>query len=556
MPQKNKSRGVVIPTQSQQDKPQGKSWFLGIGINKYMHFPGLNNAVKDVQDILDILQKKYEIDNPITLWDEKATRKEIIKELDRLADEVKPNDKLLIYYSGHGHLNKRGKGFWIPTDAEKDNTAQYIRNSTIKEYIEEIDSKHSLLISDSCFSGSLFVQGKSRTTTAADKLEQRKSRWAICSGRHDEEVYDGNPGINSPFAASILKVLLENDQPKFNTSKLADWVVELTSSRYRQLPMAGRLFEVGDDGGQYIFISKQSEDNIWVSTQTKDSISGYSTYLRQFPSGKYTKQTLQRIKELEDNQAWNIALHKDLLSEYFGYTQRFPNGLHIKEVWKKIEELEKGKENISFPQKNEIEKVAPKIKKVPKKKQASVTHSKFGTFTDPRDDQMYKTVELNGKTWLAENLNYDVGTGCSIYQKPTGFLGFGKKEAIDGYGRLYTWEAAQKACPPGWSLPTDEDWQEMMILFGGYGDDAKDEGKAAYEALIQGGSSRFNIILGGGRHSNGIYYSQEQYGNYWSSTAAGTNYAWHYYFDSSNGKIYRKSYDKLWGFSCRCVQSS
>ena len=276
MPREN-TRDIASTNPSQSPHRQGKSWFFGIGINRYEHFTDLNNAVKDVKDLLQLLQEKYDLepDQILTLFDEAATRRNIIRTFDQLLREVQPDDKLLIYYSGHGHLMQAGqnkKGFWIPTNAEKDNTAQYIRNSTLREYIEDINSLHTLLISDSCFSGSLFVRGGSRAETAIDELEQRPSRWALCSGRHDEEVYDGNPGQNSPFAESILDILHTNKMPRLNVAKLADRVVELTRANYKQLPEGNPMYGVGHKGGQYIFRLKVDEAGDWVACMAEGTL--------------------------------------------------------------------------------------------------------------------------------------------------------------------------------------------------------------------------------------------------------------------------------------------
>ena len=123
--------------------PPGKSWFVGIGINKYLHFSDLNNAKKDIEDMLGVLSRKYELDEDctLTLFDEAANRDMIIKTFDQLVERVQPEDKVLIYYSGHGHLQTKTQfGFWIPHNAEKGNTSNYIRNSTITDYLKGIDA--------------------------------------------------------------------------------------------------------------------------------------------------------------------------------------------------------------------------------------------------------------------------------------------------------------------------------------------------------------------------------------------------------------------------------
>ena len=251
-------RDISTTEWTAQEATTGRSFFLGIGINRYPHFPGLNNAVKDVKGIMNILLEKYDIhpDHTLLLTDEDANRKQIITIFDQLKERLTPLDKLIVYFSGHGHLDKWGKGYWIPVDAELDNTAHFLRNSTILEFMDDIPALHILLISDACFSGSLFYKGKHRSSLAVNELEKRKSRWAICSGRHDEEVADGKPGDHSPFAKSILYILEQNERDKLNVSRLTEQVLEMTRANYKQLPEGSPLQGVDHRGGQYVFCRK------------------------------------------------------------------------------------------------------------------------------------------------------------------------------------------------------------------------------------------------------------------------------------------------------------
>ena len=354
MPQdeNNKKKGFNLNSSEQHDTLIGDSWFFGIGINHYDEFPHLNNAVKDVNDICSLLQNDYDIseEKTVLLFDSEATRKNIIAKLDWIKKQIKTNDKFILYYSGHGHLDDDQKGYWIPTDAHKDHTANYIRNSTIRDYIEDIDAIHTLLISDSCFSGSLLVRGANRSITAIDQLEQRISRWAICSGRHDEEVYDGPPGKNSPFCESILDTLKFNQDEKFNVAKLADQVVEITSANYKQLPEGAPMYGVGHKGGQYIFKRKMVEPDPEPEPEPKKE-------QKQEPEPVPEPESKIEAIEKELDEAPRVSEEEERLKE--------EKEAVLKAIHEKAAKLQTQNEKIEKP---EVPKVDPKPKEIKEKK--------------------------------------------------------------------------------------------------------------------------------------------------------------------------------------------
>ena len=126
------------------------------------------------------------------------------------------------------------------------------------------------------------------------------------------------------------------------------------------------------------------------------------------------------------------------------------------------------------------------------------------------------------------------------------------------YGRLYTWESAQRACQSmgnGWRLPTDDEWRQLAKLYGGVSADSDDKGKSAYKALLTGGDSGFNASLGGGRSDDGQYTRLEAHGFYWTASEIDPATAWFYNFGKGGQALHRQDGgEKQRAFSVRCVK--
>ena len=548
--------------------PRGKNYLLVIAIDEYVHCHKLSNCVKDAQDLIEVLTTKYQFEASqiLTLFNEEATRPNIHTQFKALKGQVNPEDNLLVYFSGHGETEDN-VGYWVPANAHPQREWEYFSTDEIKRRLEAINSFHTFVIVDACFSGSLFSSYKSATPG----YETKRSRWGLAASHSRERALDGTPGENSPFATTLLHQL-KGSQENLSIQELAATIIRRVgeATEGRQTPVFKPLNVKGDDAGQYVFRLRQATpawQNAWAAIERlpEESISQLNTkilcldeYAEQFPSATNVSQALVFGERLEQKREFLQA--GDSLFRLRNFSRK--DTPFRQQALERIKELKKGYSEPAEPEpgpvqprKQQAREKPPQPPRTPSLQGKQPEPAPPNTFTDPRDGQVYRTVELNGQRWMAQNLNYDVGEGCWVYEKSSGFLGLGAKIKKEGYGRLYTWEAAKKACPPGWRLPTDEEWRALAMAHGGLWDgEDKGDPKKAYSALLEGGSSGFAALLGGYRYTDGSFGKLGDYVNYWSATEYGSDYAWYYYFNGYNGKLGRYNYLKAWGFSCRCVQ--
>jgi len=171
---------------------------------------------------------------------------------------------------------------------------------------------------------------------------------------------------------------------------------------------------------------------------------------------------------------------------------------------------------------------------------------------DSCDMSSYKKKEmLDGKTWMLENLNCNVA-GSECYEK--------KESYCNKYGRLYSFEAAKKACSGGWHLPTRDEWDALVAAVGGK-ETAGTKLKATsgwndYEGKSGNGTDEFDFsALPGGYGSSGGYFGNVgDIGYWWSSTEGYSRYAYIVLMGYYDEYVYWYNGDKGGLFSVRCVQ--
>jgi hypothetical protein len=234
---------------------------LIIGVSEYANsgptLQDLSEPVNDAQKLYDVLTTKYAFDPHDVVFLKNATRGQIVDSLEMLAHKVKPEDNLLVFYAGHGMFDpKLDIGYWIPSDAVAGRKSTYLANSQLRDYLKGIASKHTLLISDACFGGSIFAASRagydSYERAQFYDIYKSKSRKALTSGNY-QEVPD-----KSVFIEYLVKTLKESEEPYISATSLYTRIYEPIRLNSRVLPQYGAIQDAGDEGiaGSFIFIRK------------------------------------------------------------------------------------------------------------------------------------------------------------------------------------------------------------------------------------------------------------------------------------------------------------
>ena len=250
-----KGLGNVETASADEFEYTGKYYGLIIGIDEY-NDPGLvdlDHPVIDATFLYNTLIGNYMFDSENITLLKNPSRADIIKTLDEFSYKITGNDNLLIFYAGHGYWDgEKETGYWLPNDADQFSSVNWIRNSTIQDFIDDINTKHTLLITDACFAGSIFkTRGAFQDAPkAVNSLYSLSSRKAMTSGML-KEVPD-----RSVFIEYFMKRLLDNDKRYISAGGLFYSFREAVLNNSPNIPQYGVIQDTGDEGGEFIFIRR------------------------------------------------------------------------------------------------------------------------------------------------------------------------------------------------------------------------------------------------------------------------------------------------------------
>lgn len=242
---------VVVATER-----EGTNYCLLIGAQNYEDstIPSLENPIQDAVRLKLILKNNYGFNdsNIVSLFNPKAD--DVKRQLLELTNTIQPEDNLLIFYAGHGiWVEKEKKGYWLLVDAKRNDPNTWLQNKEVLNLIAKLPSRHTLLITDACFSGGVFKTrsiGKD-APEVIKSINEKISRVAITSG-NDTEVPD-----ESVFMKYLIKALSENEEQYLTAQKMfITQIMEAVMTETKTEPRYGTLELAGHVGGDYIFSRK------------------------------------------------------------------------------------------------------------------------------------------------------------------------------------------------------------------------------------------------------------------------------------------------------------
>jgi hypothetical protein len=243
----------------------GQYHALVIGNNEYEHLSDLRTAVPDAEAVAKVLEDKYRFQ--VTLL-RNAKRATIIEAMNELTSRLTENDNLLVYYAGHGTLDKHtDTGYWQPVDARPDSDTFWIPTSDISRYLTRMNAHHVMVIADSCYAGALLTRGEEpqlpvgeAPETWLQRILKQGSRTALTSGWL-EPVQDSGSGGHSVFADVLLKILVENDSI-LDGHSLFQQVKRPVTTRAagsEQLPQYADIKSIKHEGGDFLLVPNDVE---------------------------------------------------------------------------------------------------------------------------------------------------------------------------------------------------------------------------------------------------------------------------------------------------------
>jgi len=256
----SKQSGTIRPG----DVSFGQFYALIIGNADYKAYPALKTPINDAKSVELILRERYGFKTTLLV---NANRHAIMTALNEMKKRLTEQDNLLVYYAGHGEIDKNNQtAYWLPTDAEVGNSANWISSDNITEFLSIVPARHVIVVADSCYSGAMTGSAVAKLPDGMDEskrekwlkvMNTRKARTVLTSGGV-KPVLDVGGGDHSIFADAFLKVLRSNKGvlEDYGLYRDVSNAMRPASAKvgFQQTPQYAPLQHAGHEGSPFFFV--------------------------------------------------------------------------------------------------------------------------------------------------------------------------------------------------------------------------------------------------------------------------------------------------------------
>jgi len=305
--------GLALTTEDIYDN----SYALIIGIDKYKNVKKLNYAVDDAESIKAILEESFYFpsDNISILTNEEATKQNILKSFSYITKKAKVNDRVLIFFAGHGvtmDLPGGGElGYLLPVDGDNEDLYfSSIGMDELRKIALMSNAKHVLYLVDACYGGIAAVGSRGldskSTPNYIEKITKNKSRQIITAGGRGEKVIEKSEWGHSAFSLNLSRGLKDanadlNADGYITGNELGMFLSEKVTidSENQQTPQYGRMTS---EEGEFVFIISNSKQEI-KNTE-------HSTEIDYDLLSSKIAEKLKGEKKIENNEEKNKNVKK------------------------------------------------------------------------------------------------------------------------------------------------------------------------------------------------------------------------------------------------------
>jgi hypothetical protein len=248
-------RTTTGPRISEEER-LGRYYALVIGIDEYPFLTNLKTATNDATAIKKTLETQYGYSVELLINPDRRT---ILSSFNEYRKNLSSGDGFLVYYAGHGWYDKGAdSGYWLPSNAEPDNEAEWLSHSYVTSVLRALDARHVMIVADSCYSGKLTrgLHIVKKSPGYWDRVLKKKTRVVLTSGGLEPVLDSGGKNGHSVFASAFLEQLENNESILDGTTLFAKLrrKVMLDSD---QVPEYSDIRKAGHDGGDFLFIRER-----------------------------------------------------------------------------------------------------------------------------------------------------------------------------------------------------------------------------------------------------------------------------------------------------------